>query len=315
VWEYLSDLSGSGMALLVNELSGRGDGKGYNSSGINGDVDDIDGWDVRVITHYRRWYEWLPSQIGQLQRPTFPKRAEYLEWPMTQKQMQEGKDARSVGRERVPFGVYNSTDAKALGLGRYKYVLQATERTGMHPTELALQRWRPFASSATILDLHNLPHPGDAGASPVLTELLCQTIPGLSRSCAAAKANELEVHAEMNSRFEMDDYDLLVVHARRNGLYPNGDASLSRRNAWYSARHHHLSVLNRRIGDFPQTCLSNATLEAFERQSAALEARIMPGGEANHREGFERAVRKGKFCHIDVSRTLQDPRWLEFFRP
>jgi hypothetical protein len=60
VWEFLSDLLPWKVRVLAKELRQ---------------------WDVHIIAQYRRWYEWVPSLLAQMQRPTFLSRAEYLHWP------------------------------------------------------------------------------------------------------------------------------------------------------------------------------------------------------------------------------------------
>jgi hypothetical protein len=187
------------------------------------------------------------------------------------------------------------------------------------------------AIATSVVDLHHL-HRTDqhGGGSPVLVQLLCHTLK-LNRSCAAARGNELEILDDddddndddegRNSRFDYEDEDMLAVHARRQGLYPSADADMSRQEAWIAVRDHRITLEKNGSSssvDLLKQCPSPASLQAIGRLSSALEARVLPiipGWESDHRAGFEHAVRQNKFCHVDADRTLQDPAWLDFFRP
>ena len=294
VWEYFSDSREERVRNLMDALQG---------------------WDVRIIVHYRRLYEWLPSMYSQMHRPGLNGRQQYMVWPGDVTTRKSGQTV--VGKIRAPFDLYSPTQQKELELSpRYKAAVQKIFADQLHPTERALQLWKPYASSITLFDMHNLTAKIAGKVDPFLVQFFCHTIPALNNSCAAALSNEFEILDEgRNSQFYANNYDLLALHADQLGLQPSGTTRPSRPEVWAMIQHRQEVVLNKTSHDFPRACLSNETLELLFNLSVALERRLLPGRDMEHREHFDAAVRDGKFCHIDVNQTVALPEWRHFFQP
>jgi hypothetical protein len=327
VWEYLSDLHPLRMQNLVEELR-RGE------------------WEIHIVAHYRRLYEWLPSLHAQMVKPGWNGRPHLMVWPgervyrPLQQQNNNNMFARKPFGEPIPFFEYYpprfnaEMEPQHAGAGpKYRAVLDEIHQTRRHPTDAAIQHWLPHASAVHVVDLHHLrsaerpgeTEHGDDGAmaggdgggtgDPLLEEIFCRIIPNLNRTCDAIRSNRVEIlDAGKNERFDKSNYDLLAVFAREQGLHPMGEFRLSRPHAWDVVQHYQEVVLNRTADDFPLACIPAGALDELRNLSMAVEARLLPGREQDHAAGFDGAVRRNKFCHVDANRTLQLPEWRAFFK-
>jgi hypothetical protein len=227
-----------------------------------------------------------------------------------------GRILRQTGALRFPFDMYPRNERMKMSFDEaYTNSLDLLESTKLHPVEHARRHWLSYAKNATItvLSLHHLPQPRN-GNDPLLTYMFCHLIP-LGNTCRAVRNNLLEIlDAGSNERFP-ENYDLLAQRARQIGLHPNGDPSFSRPDVWKAIQSHQETILNRTSRDFPQKCVSNASLEMLWNLSLEAERTILTGLEDEHKQEFDDAVVRKAFCSIDADQALQLDEWQSFFRP
>jgi len=67
--------------------------------------------------------------------------------------------------------------------------------------------------------------------------------------------------------------------------------------------------------DFDLECLSQEQADVFLKLTLELESEVVSDfSEGELRSIFANDAKRGKFCSVDTDLTLQDERWLEFFK-
>lgn len=114
-------------------------------------------------------------------------------------------------------------------------------------------------------------------------------------------------------------YDMLANEAHLRGLVPGG---ISRREMASKISDHQSKSLGLNNRDFPQVCPSQDFYDRVLNESLRLEEIVKLN--ASHftiddlqrqlRSAFADALSRGKFCTINTTAVLEDPKWVDFFR-
>ena len=281
VWEYLSDIGQPWLTEFLQLLQRD--------------------WELTVIVAYRPAYEFLPSFLGQVQRP-YPFRERYRTWPS------------KGGHAILPFDMYPVDDLVDLQVDlRYQVAFKRMKNRAVHPTEYARRLWKRAGYNETIIviDMTQLGSQSESGGDPLLIHLFCSVLDDTPTMCGAARNNTVTGGVE-NARFPIN-YDLLAVAAAAQGLLST--TKITRTVAWAMIQQRQESILNKTAVDFPLVCPSNKSMEELFLLSVAAERTIFGANKtdvAGHRRRFHTAVQRNKFCHMDTEAVLQDPAWVAY---
>ena len=131
-------------------------------------------------------------------------------------------------------------------------------------------------------------------------------------ACEYRKKEGLEESKNVGTTF---NYDLLVEAAHNEGLL---NRNLRKGKILKAIRSHQENDLNLKYYDFPLICPSPKMEDWLLQLSLEFERRILPKwfaseeGEQGHRDMFDRALERRKFCTIDESEAIQDQEWRNF---
>jgi hypothetical protein len=268
-------------------------------------------WNIQVTVAYRRLFEWLPSMYNQLEK--------------TKKSMATWPEHDSIAGVTFPFTIdvdsmdnatADETDMQSLMTPKY---YEQFKRHGKHPAELVMDLYkRHLTANVAILPTHSLGITPTVGVDPLLEyffcgDLLTVTTPHLCQELRQGGfdgAFPADIGA-INQAVPLN-FDILAVAAYQQNMVP---AQLSRPEVVERLRLHQEDVLTRSATDFPLQCMSASKLDELEELSMFTEERLLPSTNTtadSHRQGFL-ARKNSSFCHVDTSRALADPSWVEFF--
>jgi hypothetical protein len=250
-----------------------------------------DEWEVRIIVAYRRFFQWLPSDMFQRYRMDKDKgeRNWKNNWPT-----QEGPGEKVT----LLFPLYYKMWSE-LGHQFMDTVLDNVQDT--FPVK--------------ILNLHTL-----GEKKSVLSAFLCDMVPDAPTSClksvqldqepaSASFANDAKTALHVN-------YDMLTTGVAELGLI---DLDRFKRKPMREALQTFTEVdLGKSPFDFDLNCPGPDQLEEFLNMSLALEAKSLGHEtaeqmEVDSRDAFRHDVEKRMFCEVDVHATIKKDPWKSFF--
>jgi len=288
-------------------------------------------WDVHVVVAYRPLYDWLPSKYNSVNKPERNRAGRV--WP----NMKHPDYSHVIGAPILPFDLDNRS-------GFSDFVADLEIKYQQHPAQIVRDNYarRVGADHVHIMPLHLLQSQGKG--DPMLQYLFCDLIPSIIKfrqqnlvdevqiqTCQQVLKGTMDHDEKANPSVELN-YDLLAVEAYNQGLFQVEDANRrkTRRNAVAAAaRRRQEDTLHKSVNDFPLQCLSNATLKRLESLSLLTERKLFTSNEDRgisknewnsldetaFQSGFDRAVAKHKFCHVDAKKVLkEDKGWRSFFQ-
>jgi hypothetical protein len=270
-------------------------------------------WDVKLVMHHRRAFEFLPSYYNQGAKPKKEHgwQAMYL-WPG-----EAGVTNSDVGIPLLPFDIEDRGHVTDV-------FLDMESNGGSFISELRQQYGEAFPD-LNVIKLHELDNrkSGDA----VLQEMFCRIVDkdSMPHSCAAVQLDEtIKIgDLERNPYFSFN-YDILGTAAYANHLFgfqKNATRTQYQREDVRNMIWHHQEVdLNLTHHDFETFCLDQEKMNRLLNASIKSEKLIYGSewtseDEVQHRHAFF-AYQKKKpytYCWINANKTLQDPTWLAFF--
>lgn len=303
-------------------------------------------WNVHIVVAYRPLYDWLPSKYNSVNKPARNPAADA--WP--NQTVPDYPDL--VGAPILPFDLDHRHEFSELVADlEQKYQQHPTQivrdnyarhfgddHVHIMPLHLLQQQQQQSAQKGK----------GD----PMLVYLFCFLIPRLlppqqgsshsnyvdnpedggtiSHTCNEVLRGTMD-HGEQANPSEELSYDLLAVEAYNQGLFRVTDPSLyrtQRGTVGWKVQKRQERVLKKTAKDFPVECLSNATLQRLEQMSLLMERKLFISNKDNGlskndwtdqdeqalRAGFQKAVAKRKYCHVDTKKVLADPEWRLFFK-
>ena len=154
-----------------------------------------------------------------------------------------------------------------------------------------------------ILDIH---------LGRVRTNFVCEILPNAKETCQRSRATDAQ---EPESKANVEQslfYDAIVTKAAEMGLV---DTEKNKRHETVvKLAQYYEEYLGRDPKELDQTCPPEDQLNYLLERSIAKEKKLMPHKlEADHRQAFEEAKRKKKFCWIDTEKALMRPELRQFF--
>jgi len=255
-------------------------------------------FDVRAAFTYRRIFDWMPSNYGQVIFGNFERRyrnrCDFVAPPPF---------------ELFPF--LKRRDMGSVGIDEFKcrnYLLKVWN-IHSHDGKHRLRVWREYMSvdglntTGPIMDFH-AKHDNFTG-NDLLIELFCSgAVPGTKYSCAAAKRDEIKGKAIYNTRHRVD-YAIILLKAYAKGLIsaePSKEMLLDMPNMMKGVNETSLH----------KKCMRTSKLNKLRELSWENELVIFPdrkGQENVHNKAFRDAKNKGKFSSIDADKLLNKTKW------
>lgn len=244
-------------------------------------------WNVLVLVGYRRLFDILPSAKSQWDRwHSHIKALNY--WP-------------PLGRTLEPLFPHVLDDPH-LNDG---YLPKATHKQGVKQwcyTDYLLEMIEPYFP-VKILDIH---------LGRVRTNFLCEILPNAKIACQSSRATDAQ---EPESKANVEQslfYDAMVTKAAEMGMVDT--EKHKRHETVVKLVEYYEEHLGRDPKKLDQICPPEDQLNYLLERSIAKEKKLMPHKlEADHRQAFEVAKHKKKFCWIDAEKALMRPELRQFF--
>lgn len=238
-------------------------------------------WDVRIIFSHRHYHEWVPSNYHQNFNP-MGNRAQDVRgsWP----------DAGGI--TILSFREY------------FQNFVSSDNFWYKHPLFIKKQ-WAKHFKDVRVVSMH--------GDGDFVNTFFCKFLPEAKSLCEVLKSKPKETAITKNSSSQKYlHYDMLAVAAYQRGFIKK---KLKRPDVTAAIKKHAQKLGLLTITDFDLECLSHDQADLFLKMTLELESDVVPDfSEAELRSIFASDAEKGKFCSVDTDLTLQDERWVEFFK-
>ena len=244
-------------------------------------------WKVVIVVTYRRLFDWLPSYLFQNYRL-------FTKWSF----------GNGVYRPRpFPSFVEYCRTRGFIYSRDWGHVLD-----DVHPTEATLKQFENYFDNMVIFNMHE----SNLDGHNIVSYFYCKFLPHADEACKFRLNEGLDESKNVGTTF---NYDLLAEAAHNEGFV---DRKLRKGMIIKTIREHQENDLKLKHYDFPLLCPSPAMEDWLLRLSLEFERRILPiwfmseRGERDHREQFDIALGKKRFCTIDESEAIQNVHWKEF---
>jgi len=246
-------------------------------------------WDVIIIVGYRRFFEWLPSDMFQRYRMD--------------------KD-RGENNWKNNWPSQNGPGEKVTLLLPFYYTMWS--ELGHIFANTVLES----VGDAFPVKILNL-HANDTGS--LRSQFLCDALPNAPQSCKESRTLDVQ-----NDSIVMNDakaalhvnYDMLAVGAAELGLI---DVNQHKRKFIREAIRNYTEVyLGQGPWDFALKCPSQKQFDELLEMTLDLEVKCLGKEMAEQmesltRSAFESNVQSGMFCEIDAEATVLQEPWKTFF--
>lgn len=244
-------------------------------------------WNVIVVVGYRRLFDILPSAKQQWDR-WYSNIKALNAWP-------------PKGRSLEPL-FPNVLDDPHL---KDDYVPQKTGMQGVKQwsyTDYLTESIGPYFP-IKILNMHR---------GFVRTNFMCEILPNAMRTCAYSRSTDQQEPESKANQEQSLFYDALVTKAAEKGLIDT--EKHDRHRTTVKLEEYYEKYLGRSPKDLEQICPPEDQLNYLLERSIAKEKKLMPHlSEEAHRQAFEEAKKKKKFCWVDTDRALMRPELKQFF--
>jgi hypothetical protein len=250
--------------------------------------DALRDWNVLIVVGYRRLFDIMPSAKQQWDR-YYPHIKALNDWPPQGRVLQplfpDVLEDPHLGDNYVPQKSYLQ------GVKQWSY------------TDYLLETIGPYFPMK-ILDIHK--------EGSVRTNFMCDILSHAPQSCSLSILRDREAPETHSNAEQSLFYDALATAAAAKGWIRK--EHYKRRAVALQLRAHWEDTLQQKPQDLDQICPSDDELEFLLAKSLAKERKIMPHlSEDDHREAFEVAKKKKKFCWVDTERALARPDVSNFF--
>ena len=242
----------------------------------------LEGTSVTLVVTYRPWFEFVLSGFNQ-QNKNRSMRPKLSRWPGSggRRVMTAQRAIRhSLENENVPYVFAD----KIVPLYR-----------------------NSSSISVNVVDIND----GD----PVLS-FLCDAVPGAANACKRrqdhVQTNTTTTEIK-NKRDRTLFYDMIAFDAFKSGFVRSGIGRLAAGEAIKAF--HRNELKNSRL---PLACPPSDLLDSFLQESLRRERIVYldqnDTRETRHRKRFSDAIAKHEFCTVNVTKVLEDDRWLQFLK-
>ena len=257
---------------------------------------------MRVAIVYRRYYEWLHSRWNEWNRPFVTSNGDHLKYrPTHQNWPSEG------GKRCSTFLSYYMEKIvdKQPGSKKDDY-LDIAEANQVHPAEYLRGLWRNHSSEVQVLNLREMNAPSEDGEDTISRFLRSTVTPLAAKTYIRSKDS---VFAGRRNPSRNSDYDMLAVAAHENGLLAN--KTIPRAKVAVFLEENLVKTLNTTA--LPLKCPNEELLKRFLQKSLHYEEMLYPSQPDSevkeHEIAFYEAVKKNKFCNLDVDALMEDERF------
>ena len=248
-----------------------------------------DDWEIVIVVAYRRFFQWLPSDM--FQRYRMDKIKGELNW----KNHWPGLEGSPGEKVTLMFPFY------------YKRWFDMGHRY----TDFTVDNVKD-SFPVRILNLHE-------GEGSLRTRFLCHVLPDAPRSCEESKRRDRE-----NDISNINDaqgalhvnYDMLTTGAAEQGLIDR--SRFERRAIREALRNFTEHQLGKTHWDFDLKCPEPHQVDELLTVSLALEVKCLGKQaaeklEADTRAAYQEDLENHKFCEVDANATLKMEPWKGFF--
>lgn len=252
-----------------------------------------DEWEVQIVFGYRRFFEWLPSDMFQRYR------MDKIKGEMNWKNHWPSKDG--PGQAVTLLFPWYYKQYQEMG---HEFIDTMIDKVG-------------DSCSIRILNLHR------TQGNSLRTKFLCDILPNANNACAESKKFDKQPNLyESNYINDARDvihvhYDMLITGAAALGAI---DTNRFNRKELRTALRDYVEgeLKTSPTEEFVLKCPDSSLLDEFLAMSLKLERKILGVErarkfEADSRAAFEEAIEKHLFCEVDVESTLAKKTWKSYF--
>jgi hypothetical protein len=260
---------------------------------------------MRVAIVYRRYYEWLHSMWNEWNKPFVNGNGDDLKYkPTYQNWPSEGGKRCSTF---LSYYMERIVD-KQPGSKKDDY-LNIAEANQVHPAEYLRGLWRNHSSEVQVLNLREMNAPSEDGGDTISRFLRSTVTPLAAKTYIRSKDSGF---AGRRNPSRNSDYDMLAVAAHENGLLAN--ITIPRAKVAVFLEENLMKTLNTTA--LPLKCPNEELLKRFLQKSLHYEEMLYPSQSDSevkeHEIAFYEAVKKKKFCNLDVDALMEDERFRAF---
>ena len=271
---------------------------------------------VRISLVYRRYFEYILSVHNEVYKPLG--RRDTKVWP-------------SEGHRGYihPFVTFYEMFEKQHFFGlaekkgeKYFPYMQQAALQHVHPVEYLQHFWSDSSNAVQIFNMHVVRD--DMSTSYVESILPRGKANVFQQGKMEVKLRNKTKPSRSNPSLNLD-FDRLAVTAKEIGLFDSTEWGRREVAKATEKLFQKLKVENNMtLEDFPQVCLNETQLKDFLRYSLDVEQHLFfpnHGQRAQqndeeakiHESDFYRAVQRGKFCNMDVTKVIEMPLVRKFY--
>lgn len=248
------------------------------------------GWEPVIIVGYRRLYEIMPSAKQQWDRWTRNNQGVSL-WPPD-------------GRTLQPLFPGVLRDPRLYDGYVPRYIPRTIQWSY---TDHLVEMISPFFQ-VRLLNMHD--------PMSIRSTFLCRVLPHAPNACRQSQIDDSRQEELHRNNEESLFYDAITTEAANREWFDK--SKFDRHQVVLALRDYFENERRENPIDLPLLCPSVSELGVLLERSLIKEQQILTPRVAatmqdEHIAGFWEAVRKNKFCWVDVSKTLEDPHWKQFF--
>ena len=257
----------------------------------------LTGYEIHIIVIYRRHFSQFVSSYGQSVRQAF---ADICKATPDRNKLSEAA-AHLEKRQLLTMSQQYEKDKKS------KW------SKNIHASEVVHRYKRNGFHNISVINMHE--------HDDIVEAFYChEIVRTITDACAAIRDGNLKEGTKTNIAMN-HDYRMIAVAAHNKGLIDGtklrpSDASPKVEAFWKN------EIALSSNNNLPKRCLSDSIVNELEASTTELEQELLPnylnklsqaiGATAIH-DDIERAKAKFKFCQVDVSKVLTEPRWVNFF--
>lgn len=276
------------------------------------------GWEPIVIVGYRRLYDIMPSAKQQWDRWT-KANTKVRVWPP------EGRTLEPLFPQvlKDPHLYDNYVPRSIPHTVQWSYTDHLIEMISPFFPVRLLNMHDPLSIRSTFLcrvlvslEARRSDNRLSVGRLYSHWSLLVLLQPYAPNACRESQIDDAKQQEVRRNSEESLFYDAISTEAARRDWF---DAdSFDRHVIALAVKDYYEDELKRNPMDLPLMCPNNTELEILLERSLVKEERIFSEEVAKsmrneHIAGFWEAVKKKKFCWIDVAKTLEEKHWRQFF--
>ena len=256
---------------------------------------------MRVAIVYRRYYEWLHSMWNSRNKPFVNGNGDDVKYLPTH------RNWPSEGGKRC--STFLSYYMEGSNRDTRDIYLDIAETSQVHPAEYLRGLWCNHSSEVQVLNLREMNAPSEDGEDTISRFLRSTVTPLAAKTYIRSKDSGF---AGRRNPSRNSDYDMLAVAAHENGLLAN--ITIPRAKVAVFLEENLMKTLNTTA--LPLKCPNEELLKRFLQKSLHYEEMLYPSQSDSevkeHEIAFYEAVKKKKFCNLDVDALMEDERFRAF---